>query len=135
MAPARTAISWCASCAIPSSSRAGQTPASSSATTRPSSAHRLPMPLRRGSTRLPETGRDEAPGSLHAAMPGIVIRVLVEVGQHVDEGQELLVLEAMKMEHRIVAPRAGTVTEITVGQGDSIAAGILLAILEEDGDG
>ena len=52
-----------------------------------------------------------------------------------DEGQELLVLEAMKMEHRIVAPRAGTVTEITVGQGDSIAAGTLLAIVEEDSDG
>jgi propionyl-CoA carboxylase alpha chain len=85
--------------------------------------------------RFPETGRDATPGSLHAAMPGIVIRVVVEVGQHVDEGQELLVLEAMKMEHRIVAPRAGTVTEITVGQGESIAAGTLLAIVEEDGNG
>ena len=86
-------------------------------------------------TRFPETGRHETPGSLHAAMPGVVIRVLVEVGQHVNEGQELLVLEAMKMEHRIVAPRAGTVSEITVGQGDSIAAGTLLAVVEEDGDG
>jgi acetyl/propionyl-CoA carboxylase alpha subunit len=86
-------------------------------------------------TRFPATGPDETPGSLHAAMPGIVVRVLVEVGQEVDEGQELLVLEAMKMEHRIVAPRAGTVTEITVSQGDSIAAGTLLAVVKEDGDG
>jgi propionyl-CoA carboxylase alpha chain len=67
-------------------------------------------------------------------MPGVVVRVLVEVGQHVDQGQELLVLEAMKMEHRIVAPRAGTVTEITVGQGESIAAGTVLAVVEEDVD-
>jgi len=52
----------------------------------------------------------------------------------VDEGQELLVLEAMKMEHRIVALRAGTVSEIIVGHGDSIAAGTLLAVVEEDGD-
>jgi propionyl-CoA carboxylase alpha chain len=45
------------------------------------------------------------------------------------------VVEAMKMEHRILAPRAGTVTEITVRQGDSIAAGTLLAVVEEAGDG
>jgi acetyl/propionyl-CoA carboxylase alpha subunit len=86
-------------------------------------------------TRFPATGPDETPGSLHAAMPGMVVRVLVEVGQHVDEGQEILVLEAMKMEHRILAPRAGTVIEITVAQGDSIAAGTLLAVVEGDADG
>ncbi|HEY4866457.1 MAG TPA: acetyl-CoA carboxylase biotin carboxyl carrier protein subunit, partial [Candidatus Dormibacteraeota bacterium] len=64
-----------------------------------------------------------------------VVRILVEVGQRVDEGQELLVVEAMKMEHRILAPRAGTVTEITVSLGDSIAAGTLLAVVEAAGDG
>jgi acetyl/propionyl-CoA carboxylase alpha subunit len=86
-------------------------------------------------TRFPETSRSESAGSLHAAMPGIVVRILVEVGQRVDEGQELLVVEAMKMEHSILAPRAGTVTEITVSQGDSIAAGTLLAVVEVAGDG
>ena len=86
-------------------------------------------------TRFPATARGETPGSLHAAMPGIVVRILVEVGQRVDEGQELLVVEAMKMEHRILAPRAGTVTEITVSLGDSIAAGTLLAVVEAAGDG
>jgi acetyl/propionyl-CoA carboxylase alpha subunit len=86
-------------------------------------------------TRFPELGQDETPGSLHAAMPGTVVRVLVETGQRVEEGQELLVLEAMKMEHRVLAPRAGTVTELTVRQGDSIAAGTLLAVVEEASDG
>jgi acetyl/propionyl-CoA carboxylase alpha subunit len=86
-------------------------------------------------TRFPEASRKEAPGSLHAAMPGIVVRILAEAGQRVEAGQELLVVEAMKMEHRLLAPRAGTVTEITVRQGDSIAAGTLLAVVEEAADG
>jgi len=81
-------------------------------------------------TRFPATAQREAPGSLHAAMPGIVVRILVQTGQHVDEGQELMVVEAMKMEHRILAPRAGTVTDITVSQGESIAAGTQLAVVE-----
>jgi acetyl/propionyl-CoA carboxylase alpha subunit len=84
-------------------------------------------------TRFPEPGRNETPGSLHAAMPGIVVRILVEPGQRVDEGQDLLVLEAMKMEHRILAPRAGIVSEITVRQGDSVAAGTLLAVVQDAG--
>jgi acetyl/propionyl-CoA carboxylase alpha subunit len=84
-------------------------------------------------TRFPEPGRNETPGSLHAAMPGIVVRILVEPGQRVDEGQDLLVLEAMKMEHRILAPQAGTVTEITVSQGESVAAGTLLAVVQAAG--
>jgi acetyl/propionyl-CoA carboxylase alpha subunit len=86
-------------------------------------------------TRFPETSRSETPGSLRAAMPGIVVRILVEAGQRVDEGQELLVVEAMKMEHSILAPRAGAVTEITVSQGESISAGTLLAVVEDTGDG
>ena len=68
-------------------------------------------------------------------MPGIVVRILVDAGQRVDEGQELLVVEAMKMEHSILAPRAGTVTEITVSRGESISAGTLLAVVEDAGDG
>jgi acetyl/propionyl-CoA carboxylase alpha subunit len=86
-------------------------------------------------TRFPQPERDEKPGSLHAVMPGVVVRVMVKAGQRVDEGQELLVVEAMKMEHRVLAPRAGIVTEITVSQGDNIAAGTLLAVVEAAGDG
>jgi acyl-CoA carboxylase subunit alpha len=81
-------------------------------------------------TRFPAPARREPAGSLHAAMPGIVVRILVEAGQRVDDGQELLVIEAMKMEHRILAPQGGIVTEITVSQGDSIAAGTLLAVIK-----
>ena len=55
-----------------------------------------------------------ASGSLLAPMPGTVVRVAVEQGQTVSAGDPVLVLEAMKMQHTVSAPYAGTVTEINV---------------------
>jgi propionyl-CoA carboxylase alpha chain len=78
-----------------------------------------------------------APGSLVAPMPGIVLRVNVAVGDTVAAQDELLVLEAMKMEHRITAPVAGTVAAIHVAGGDNVAAGTPLIVLtaeEESGE-
>lgn len=69
-------------------------------------------------------------GSLRAPMPGQVIRVAVEVGQHVSEGDLLMVLEAMKMEHRIEAPQAGTVQAIYYQVGDTIQADTVLLDVE-----
>lgn len=51
-------------------------------------------------------------GSLEAAMPGQVVAILVKIGDHVKTGQPLVMLEAMKMELRLIAPRAGRVTAI-----------------------
>jgi geranyl-CoA carboxylase alpha subunit len=65
-------------------------------------------------------------GSLRAPMPGQVIRVAVEVGQVVAEGDLLMVLEAMKMEHRIEAPQAGTVQAIYYQVGDTVQADTVL---------
>lgn len=61
-------------------------------------------------------------GSLRAPMPGQVIQVLVDVGQTVAEGDALVVMEAMKMEHRITAPYAGTITAIYYTIGDTVQA-------------
>jgi propionyl-CoA carboxylase alpha chain len=72
-----------------------------------------------------------ATGSLLAPMPGTVVSVAVEVGQQVEAGQPVLVLEAMKMQHRVSAPYAGSVTEIDVKPGDQVAAGAVLAVVEE----
>ena len=72
-----------------------------------------------------------ATGSLLAPMPGTVVSVAVEAGQHVEAGQSVLVLEAMKMQHRVSAPYAGTVTEIDVKPGQQVAAGEVLAVVEE----
>jgi propionyl-CoA carboxylase alpha chain len=56
-------------------------------------------------------------------MPGKVVRLLVSVGDEVVAGQPLLTLEAMKMEHQVVSPTTGTVTEVFVHQGQQLEGG------------
>mgnify|MGYP001260119230 FL=1 len=70
-------------------------------------------------------------GSLSAPMPGTILDVMVKKGQRVREGQTLLVMEAMKMEHRIQAPRAGEVTSVYFQKGERVDMG---ANLVEIGD-
>lgn len=62
-----------------------------------------------------------------AQMPGKVIRLLVQVGDHIEAGTGILVLEAMKMEMPVTAPASGTITDISVGAGDQVANGQVLA--------
>ena len=68
----------------------------------------------------------QADGRIIAPMPGRVLAVDVKVGDTVAAGDRLLVLEAMKMEHRITARAAGAITAINVAEGDQIADGMLL---------
>jgi 3-methylcrotonyl-CoA carboxylase alpha subunit len=73
---------------------------------------------------------DEASsGSLSAPMPGRVIKVLTAAGAKVTRGQALLILEAMKMEHTIVAPADGVVKEIHYGAGEQVLEGAELITL------
>ncbi|MGI4879559.1 MAG: biotin carboxylase N-terminal domain-containing protein [Janthinobacterium lividum] len=65
-------------------------------------------------------------GRVIAPMPGRILALDVAVGQQVEAGDRLLVLEAMKMEHRLVAGLAGTVSAVHVGEGDQIGDGALL---------
>ncbi len=65
-------------------------------------------------------------GSVKSPLPGIIIDVLVNVGDEVKKGQTVVMLEAMKMENAIHAPQDGKVTEIKVGQGDSVLEGVVL---------
>jgi pyruvate carboxylase len=67
---------------------------------------------------------------LVAPMPGKVVRVLVERGQAVAEAQGLVVVEAMKMENEIRAPREGTISEVHVREGQAVEGGALLVVLE-----
>jgi biotin carboxyl carrier protein len=60
-------------------------------------------------------------------MPGAVLRVLKNVGDTVEENEEILVIEAMKMETPIKSPVAGTVNSISVSQGDKVQTGQVMA--------
>ena len=73
---------------------------------------------------------DEAEGGLRAPMPGKVIALLAEAGATVDKGAPLLVLEAMKMEHTISAPRKGTVKAFRFAPGDQVTDGVELVEFE-----
>jgi acetyl/propionyl-CoA carboxylase alpha subunit len=74
-------------------------------------------------------------GWLASPLPGIVRRVAVRPGEPVAAGALLVVVEAMKLEHRISAPTAGRVRELLVAEGQEVDAGTPVAVLEEDGDG
>ena len=65
-------------------------------------------------------------GSLKAPMPGTVIQVLAKAGQRVREGQHLMTLEAMKMEHKVVAPKAGEITKVNYAEGERVDMGSAL---------
>ena len=79
--------------------------------------------------RLPEPAPSREPGSLIAPMPGNVVRLEAAAGDTVTAGQSVLVLEAMKMEHLVVAPAAGLIAELRVTPGAQVAAGDVLAIV------
>lgn len=80
-----------------------------------------------------ESDTTEVSGSLLAPMPGLVKLLNATPGQTVEKGTPLIVIEAMKMEHTLLAPRAGTVADIRVSEGDQVIEGaILLAMAEED---
>jgi 3-methylcrotonyl-CoA carboxylase alpha subunit len=64
-------------------------------------------------------------------MPGKVLDVLVKVGDHVTAGTTLMVLEAMKMEHRIVAANDGTIIGVHFTAGEQVEQGVALLELEE----
>ena len=80
--------------------------------------------------RFPEPGAAEFTGGLFAPMPGKVLATEVNVGDHVAEGQLLVILEAMKMEHRITAPVEGAITDLKVAVGDQVANGEMLVVLK-----
>jgi propionyl-CoA carboxylase alpha chain len=80
--------------------------------------------------RFPEPEATVAPGATVAPMPGTVVRVAVDQGQRVEAGAELLVLEAMKMEHRVHASTAGTVAELRITRGQQVNAGDVLVVVE-----
>ena len=79
----------------------------------------------------PGSSTADVGGGLIAPMPGKVLEVLVSQGQQVKAGEPLMVLEAMEMEHRIVATADGTVSALHFAAGDQVAQGAALLEIEE----
>jgi biotin carboxyl carrier protein len=85
--------------------------------------------LRARATRVRASGPGSGPFEVHAMIPGRVAAVAVTVGDAVTVGQTLLVVEAMKMQNELRAPRDGIVERVSVGVGDTIDLGDLLVVL------
>jgi propionyl-CoA carboxylase alpha chain len=81
--------------------------------------------------RYPVAGSADSSGGLLAPMPGVVLSTDVDAGEMVSKGQLLLILEAMKMEHRITAPTDGIVSELHVKVGDQVNNSQLLVTLTD----
>ena len=69
-------------------------------------------------------------GAVSVPMQGTIVKILVEVGQEVEAGATVCVLEAMKMENNITADKAGSVKEIKVAVGDSVGSGDVVVVIE-----
>jgi acetyl-CoA/propionyl-CoA carboxylase biotin carboxyl carrier protein len=83
-------------------------------------------PRRSHHTSLASSGS----GTVSAPMQGTIVKVNVEVGQSVEIGDTIVILEAMKMENSVRAERAGTVTSLNVTAGDGVSAGDVVAVIE-----
>jgi biotin carboxyl carrier protein len=81
--------------------------------------------LRRASGKFSQEG----PQRVDSPMPGKVVRVLVKQGERVQEGQGLVVVEAMKMENELKSPKAGVVAELHAQEGQAVEAGAKLAVV------
>ena len=85
--------------------------------------------LRRRATREPDAAAADGPAEIRAIIPGRVAAVRVVAGDAVEAGRTLLIVEAMKMQNELRAPRAGTVERVAVGEGQTIENGDVLVVL------
>lgn len=68
-------------------------------------------------------------GNVHSPMPGLIIDVLVSIGESVKKGQTLIIQEAMKMQMKLRAPSSGVIEHISISPGDQVDKGFLLISL------
>ena len=87
-------------------------------------------PRATGLRRPKAAGGATGSGTVAVPMQGTIVKVTVAVGDEVELGQTICVLEAMKMENNVVSEKAGTVKEIKVAAGDAVGPGDVVAIIE-----
>ncbi len=71
------------------------------------------------------------PEEILAPLAGKIIQLNLEIGKAVEEDEEILVIEAMKMETPVFAPLSGTIKEVMVDEGDEVEEDQLLAVIDE----
>jgi biotin carboxyl carrier protein len=76
------------------------------------------------------SGNADGAAEIKTAMPGKVVRILVEQGAEIQQGDGVIIVEAMKMQNEMKAPKDGVVKEIRVREGATVNAGDVLAIIE-----
>lgn len=91
-------------------------------------APKIQRPIASGSSSGNKAGGGA--GAVKSPLPGIIIDVLVNVGDEVTKGQTVVMLEAMKMENAINAPQAGKISSISINKGDSVLEGVTLLTIE-----
>jgi biotin carboxyl carrier protein len=72
----------------------------------------------------------DGPRAVKAPMPGRVVRLLVKVGDEVEQGQGLVVIEAMKMQNELKSPKAGRVVRVGASVGETVGSGDVLVVVE-----
>ncbi len=77
-------------------------------------------------------GSRKRSGTVSASMPGKVVTVEVRVGDTVEEGETILILEAMKMQNEVVAPISGTIIEVHCEDGLNVEANVPLVVIEPE---
>lgn len=82
------------------------------------------------SAPVPSSGSSSGSAQVMAPLPGLILNVMVKVGDKVNAGQKIMVMEAMKMENDINVGISGTVKSINVKNGDNISEGDVLAVIE-----
>jgi biotin carboxyl carrier protein len=81
-------------------------------------------------TRRAVAGAEAGPQKIKAAMPGKIVRILVNEKDEVKGGQGIIVMEAMKMQNELKSPKDGRVQKILTAEGSTVNAGDTLAIIE-----
>ena len=103
-------------------------PSAVAAAPAPAAAPANPAPAAAPAPAAPAASTGEAL-VIEAPLPGIILRLTSQVGDMLNEGDTILVLESMKMETPIKAPRSGRIAELKVAQGAQVRTGQVLAVL------
>ena len=96
----------------------------------PDTSNPNPQGISRRKPQKNKAGGAAGSGKVTVPMQGTIVKILVSIGDLVEAGDPVCVLEAMKMENNVLADKSGEIKEIKVGVGDSVGSGDIVVIIE-----